>query len=99
MAATNEPRMEPHFKINRWNENTVDQIRTELRNAISGDSGIADASSIDLEVVTSGAEVERIRLVGSVRTEDERHRAARIVSVNTHDEVTVQNDLETKMGD
>lgn len=93
MAATNDPQMEPYFKINRWNQNSVEQIKTELIKAICGDSGISDASSIDLEIHTSGTEIDYIRIVGSVQDVTELQRAARIVAVNTRDEVVVQNDL------
>ena len=92
-AATNDPQMEPHFKVNRWNENTIEQIKTELIKAISGDPQISDPSGIGLEVHTTEKGVDRIRLVGSAKDDGERQRAARVVVVNTRDEVVVQNEL------
>jgi hypothetical protein len=93
MEKRHEPQVGAHFKVNRWNENSLEQLKTELLKEISRDEHIADASGIDLELATEGNEVTRIRLTGTVGTVVEAARAARIVEANTHDEVEVQNDL------
>ncbi len=94
MLQGNDPRVGAFFKINRWNQNSLEQLKTELLKAISEDPEIRDASNVGLELETYGkSQVQLIRLIGSVDNEAERQRAARIVAVNTIDEVTVENDL------
>lgn len=93
MEKRNEPQVGAHFKVNRWNENSLEQLKTELMKEISQDEDIADASEVDLELATEGNEVTRIRLTGTVGTVVEAARAARIVETNTHDEVEVENEL------
>ncbi|MFW6312635.1 MAG: hypothetical protein ACOC2N_01975 [Spirochaetota bacterium] len=95
MLQGNDPRVGAFFKINRWNQNSLEQLKTELLKAISEDPEIRDATNVGLELETHGQpQVQLIRLIGSVGSEAERQRAARIVAVNTIDEVTVENDLK-----
>jgi len=94
MLQGNDPRVGAFFKINRWNQNSIEQLKTELLKAIAEDPEIRDASNVGLELETRGGnQVQLIRLIGSVGSEAGRQRAARIVAVNTIDEVTVENDL------
>ena len=93
MQPTNDPRVGAFFKINRWNRNSAEQLKTELLKALTDDPEIRDASKIGLEVETSGSEVTGMRLSGTVSSEHERQRARRVIEVNTHDEVEVKNDL------
>ena len=93
MEKRHEPQVGAHFKVNRWNENSLEQLKTELLKEIARDEHIDDASGVDLELETEGTEVTRITLVGSVGSPVEAARAARIVETNTHDEVTVVNEL------
>lgn len=93
MEKRHEPQVGAHFKVNRWNENSLEQLKTELLKEISRDDYIADASEVDLDIETTGNEVSRIRLTGTVGTVVEAARAARIVEANTHDEVQVDNEL------
>ena len=93
MDHTHEPQVGAFFKINRWNTNSLEQLKTELLEAIAEDPRIGDATNIGMEFDTPASKVERIRLVGRVESEAERQRARRIVEVNTHDEVVVENEL------
>ena len=93
MQNVHEPQVGAFFKISRWNENSIEQLKTELLKALAQDPYISDASRIGLEVQTAGNEVRGMRVIGTVPTEDERTRAARIIEVNTHDEVAVKNEL------
>lgn len=93
MEKRHEPQVGAHFKVNRWNENSLEQLKTELLEEIARDEYIDDASGIDLELVTDGTEVTRIRLTGTAGSVVEAARAARIVETNTHDEVEVLNEL------
>ncbi|MFW5684808.1 MAG: hypothetical protein ACOCVK_02645 [bacterium] len=93
MNQNTDPRVGAFFKINRWNQNSIEQLKTELLSAIQEDPEIKDASNIGLEMETDIRKVDRIKLVGSVGSESERQRARRIVEVNTHDEVEVENEL------
>ncbi|MFP4114139.1 MAG: hypothetical protein ACOC2Y_04930 [Spirochaetota bacterium] len=90
---SHEPQIGPFFKVRRWNENSVEQLKTELLKAIAQDPEIGDASNMGLEIGTAGNEVKSIRLIGAADSGDDRDRAARIVAVNTADEVEVKNDL------
>ena len=90
---TNEPQIGAFFKIHRWNENSIEQLKTELLKALSQDPEITDASNVGMEIESVGNEVRTIRLIGSVGSDDERTRASRLVEVNTHDEVDVKNEL------
>lgn len=93
MSYPQGPQIGAFFKINRWNTNSIEQLRTELLKAMAEDPQITDATNIGLELETATNKVERIELVGSVKSEPERQRAARIVEVNTHEEVVVENEL------
>ena len=95
MLQGSDPRVGAFFKINRWNENSLEQLKTELLKAIAQDPQVGDASNVGLELETHGSNSVRfIRLIGSVASEPDRARAARIVQVNTADEVDVANELE-----
>jgi hypothetical protein len=93
MNQTPDPQMGAFFKVNQWNKNSVEQLKTELLKAIAEDPEISNASNIGLDLEAGIAKVERVRLVGSVGSEAERQRARRIVEVNTREELEVENEL------
>lgn len=96
MQHAKEPTVGAFFKVRRWNENSLEQLKTELLKAIEEDPQIDDASAVGLELETGGNKVGAIRIVGTVSSDDERTRAGRIVGVNTHDEVEVKNELAVR---
>lgn len=98
MERMNDPQIGAFFKVHRWNENSLEQLRTGLLNAIRDDPDIGEDARISLEPEREGNVVTTVRLTGTVRHESERQRAARIVTVNTHNEVAVENDLTVTPG-
>lgn len=98
MQRMNDPQIGAFFKIHRWNENSLEQLRTELLSALSHDPDIGDDAEIDLHTEGSGNVVTTVRLTGAVASERERQRAAKVVLVNTHNEVAVENELAVTSG-
>jgi hypothetical protein len=96
MEKRHEPQIGAWFKVNRWNENSLEQLKTELDKAVADDPHITDATKVELRLESAGNKVDRIRLVGTASSREEAERAVRIVETNTHDEVAVENELAVR---
>jgi hypothetical protein len=101
MSSPNSPYGQPptinaHFALLRWNQNSLEQLKTELLKAITEDPQISDPSNIGLDIEADGNTVTHITVVGTVKSELDRQRAQQIVEVNTQDEVSVKNELSVQ---
>jgi hypothetical protein len=91
-----KPQLGARFKKNRWNENSLEQLKKELEEEIHADSGVSADSAVIVRPEASGNHVTRIAIEGHVQNETERQRVREIVAINTFEEVEVDNELVIK---